>query len=430
MNLWAEFDNQHAQKEAVGHTQTRRLTEQVILSRLREWLLQDYASSYCRALAAMRIYRRCYWIDGWGINARKNVGAINQDVGPENTSKIDPADTSSPVLQQIVSLSRLLAQESKPIALNGIVLGSGSSRRKESRAGHYGVKDKEENASAAPVKDTLELPKESALVAGSWLEIAPVLLKEIESSPAIFLLNPFGYTLFTNDDLLPLYQRQSAPTELCLLIPHKQAETRLLSSSRTQAGVATLTALLRTDRWKVFLPKDEQTMPLLDGIIDLLLATMQQHFLWVQRIAFPLQVRPAIIEKAPYTLIFATRSKDSLASMNDAVCLYHRRLAEQSHQGLLGEEWFAEQQRERFAEKLRQLRQHLLRQGKAQRTRRWPDLRQQLLPTYFGQFTLHDFDEAICILLEQGDVRCDWRRMSAGDEGKRVPGFEDILLWR
>jgi hypothetical protein len=378
----------------------------------------------------MRIYRRCYWIDGWGINARTNVGTINQDVGPKNTSKLDPADTSSPVLQQIVSLSRPLAQESKPIALNGIVLGSGSSRRKESRVGRYGDIDKEENASVAPVKDTLVLLKESAIVPGSWLKMAPALLKKIESSPAIFLLNPFGQTLFTYDDLLPLYQRKSAPTELCLLIPYQQAEMRLLSLSRTPAGAATLTALLRTDRWKTFLPKDEETMPLLDGVIDLLLATVQQHFLWAQRIAFPLQVRPAIIEKAPYSLIFATRSKDSLASMNDAVCLYHRRLTEQSHQGLLGEEWFAEQRRERFAEELRQLRQHLLRQGKAQRTRRWPDLRQQLLPTYFGQFTLHDYDEAICTLLEQGDVRCEWRCMSAGDEGKRVPGNEDTLLWR
>src|SRR5579859_7964314 len=159
MNLWAEFDNQRAQKEAVGHKQTRRLTEQVVLSRLREWLLQDYASSYCRSLAAMRIYRRCYWIDGWGNNARTNVRAIDQDVGSNNSSKIHTALTSSPVLQPIVSLSKLLVQETKPIALHGIVLGSGSSRRKESKARRYDDMDTEVNASVAPVKDTLVLPK-------------------------------------------------------------------------------------------------------------------------------------------------------------------------------------------------------------------------------------------------------------------------------
>jgi hypothetical protein len=415
MNLWADFDNQHAQQETVGHKQPHRLTEQFVLSRLREWLLQDYISSYCRSLAAMRIYRRCYWIDGWGINARTNREAINHHVNP--------------VLQPILSLSSILAQESKPITLNGLVLASGSSKRKENRTGQYSDTAKQENAFAASGKDTPMLPKESAIVPGSWLEVAPALLNQIASSPAIFLLNPFGHTLFIYDDLLPLYQRKTAPTELCLLIPHQQAETRLLSSSRTPAGVAALTALLRTDRWKAFLPKDVESIPMLDGVIDFLMTTVQQHFLWVLRIAFPLQVRPAVVENAPYSIIFATRSKDSLASMNDAICLYHRRLAQQSHQGLLGAEWFAGQQRERFAEELRQLHQHLLRQGKAQRTRRWPDLRQQLLLAFFGQFTLHDLDDVICTLLEQGDVRCEWRRRSAGDQGKQVPGNEDALLW-
>jgi hypothetical protein len=419
MNLWAEFDNQHAQTEAVGHKQARRLTEQVVLSRLREWLLLDYVSSYCRSLAALRIYRRCYWIDGWGINPRANSGAINRDVNKESTA---------PVLQPLVSLSRQLVQQSKPITLSGLILGSGSSRRKESRTGQNGSMVEEKKASAALIEDTLALPKESGILPGSWLELAPALLRKIESSPAIFLLNPFGQGLFTYDDLLPLYQRTTAPTELCLLIPHQQMALRLLSSSRNPAVAATLTALLRTDRWKTLLPEHEDTTILLDGVIDLLMATIQQHFLWAQRIAFPLQARPAVVEMAPYSLIFATRSKDSLVSMNDAVCLYHRRLAEQSHRGLLGEEWFAMQQQEQFAEELQQLRHHLLQQGKAQRIRRWPDLRQQMLPSYFGQFTLCDYDELICKLIEQGEVRCEWRRQMDG-ESQQVPGNEDMLIW-
>src|SRR5437588_1883102 len=122
MNLWAEFDNQHAQEEAVGPKQTRRLTEQVVLSSLRAWLLQDYASSYCHSLAAMRIYRRCYWIDAWGINARTN----NRDAGTGNASSTNSTRVLPPVLQPIASLSKDLAQASKPIALQGIVLGAGS----------------------------------------------------------------------------------------------------------------------------------------------------------------------------------------------------------------------------------------------------------------------------------------------------------------
>jgi len=426
MNLWAEFENQHAQKETVGHKPARRLTEQIVLSSLREWLLQDYALPYCHSLAAMRIYRRCYWIDGWGINARTN----NRDAGTESNSGSEASQVLSPVLQPLALLSQALAQASKPISLHGIVLASGGSKRKESKVGQHSAADGEENATAVPLKDTLVLPQESGIVRGSWLEIAPAILKEIASSPAVFLLNPFGQTIFTHDDLLPLYQRKTAPTELCFLIPHQQTEIRLLSSSRNPAVAAALTALLRTDRWKAFLPQDEETTPLLESVMDLFVTSMQQHFLWVQRIAFQLQVRPAVVETAPYTLIFATRSKDSLATMNDAVCLYHRRLALQSHRGLLGEEWFAAQQQERFAEELQQLRQHILHQGKAQRVRRWPDLRQQLLPAYFGQFTLNDYDKVIIVLLEQGDVRCEWRRRSVGEESQRVPGNEDTLLWR
>src|SRR5438034_6079772 len=123
MNLWAKFDNQHAQKEAVGHTQTRRLTEQVVLSRLREWLLQDYASAYCRSLAAMRIYRRCYWIDAWGIDSGRARSEMRSAEG-----------SYEPLLQPLLSLSKVLAHESRSISLNGIVLEAGSSRRKEVRA--------------------------------------------------------------------------------------------------------------------------------------------------------------------------------------------------------------------------------------------------------------------------------------------------------
>lgn len=427
MNLWAEFENQHAHNEAVGHKPARRLTEQVILSNLREWLLQDYALPYCRSLAAIRIYRRCYWIDGWGINTRTNnrAAATGSNSGPE----IPRVQASSPLLQSLALLSQTLSQASKPISLHGIVLAPGGSKRKASRVGQNSAPEGEENA-AASFKDTLVLPQESGIVRGSWLEIAPALLKEIASSPAIFLLNPFGQTAFTYDDLLPLYQRKTAPTELCFLIPHQQTEMRLMSLSRNPAGAAALTTLLHTDRWKAFLSQGEGTAPLLACVMDLFVTSIQQHFLWVQRVAFQLQVRPAVVETAPYTLIFATRSKDSLATMNDAVCLYHRRLALQSHQGLLGEEWFAAQQQERFAEELQQLRQHILLQGKAQRVRRWPDLRQQLLPAYFGQFTLNDYDKVIIALLEQGDVRCEWRRGPAGDESQRVPGNEDTLLWR
>src|SRR5579863_8483480 len=88
MNLWAEFDEQnkniiHNQENAPSvadtakaghaqrtHKQRRRPAEQAVLSSVREWLAQDFLAPYCRALSAMPIYRRCYWIDTWSGDIR------------------------------------------------------------------------------------------------------------------------------------------------------------------------------------------------------------------------------------------------------------------------------------------------------------------------------------------------------------------------
>src|SRR6266849_6346507 len=100
-NLWPEFDNKQLQAESAGRaqkqttSQRRRPTEQIVLSTLRNWLLHDYIVPYCRSLAATRIFRRCYWIDGLGGN---------------------------PILQPILSISQALAKESKPITLHSILL--------------------------------------------------------------------------------------------------------------------------------------------------------------------------------------------------------------------------------------------------------------------------------------------------------------------
>jgi hypothetical protein len=141
---------------------------------------------------------------------------------------------------------------------------------------------------------------------------------------------------------------------------------------------------------------------------------------------------PAVVEPIPYTLIFATRRQDSLLSMNNALCIYHRRLYEQSLEGVLTEAWFSSQQRERLADEMQKMYQRVLQQGRAQRQRRWPDLRQQTLLTHFGQFTQHDYDSVIQKLLQSGEVRCEWRQKPVENpqsEEQRIPGNEDILLW-
>lgn len=419
MNLWSELDNQQNPLETVKGGRVRRFTENFVLSSMRTWLLQEYVLPYCRTLAASRIYRRCYWIDAWGGDTRLFVAGNENGVQPTRKRKKEIAAALPAILQPVVSLSATLAQEQRPIALNGIMLVPGNSTRSQRKAA---------------ANDVLTVPKESGLMRGSWLEAAPVLLKAIESSPAIFLLNSFGTPLFTQDDLTPLYQRTTAPTELCLLVPHKQAETRLLAAARTTEGATHLTALLRSDRWKVFLSQSgtkegNEIVPFVDRFIEMFVAVLQRHFLTVQRFAFPVLAGPAAVETAPYSLLFATRSKESLLRMNDAVCLYRRRINEESYKGTLNETWFAQQQQERFAQEQQELYQRVLQQGKSQRTRRWPDLRQQLLLAQFGSYPVHEYDAIISKLIVEGIVHCEWKRPLLAAEDMRVPGNDDIVSW-
>jgi hypothetical protein len=393
-NLWPEFDNEQLQADSAGRaqkqsaSQRRRPTEQVVLSSLRAWFLHEYIIPYCRSLAATRIFRHCYWIDGLG---------------------------DSRMVQPALSIIQELAKENTSTFLHYVALESKSNKRKESSA-----------------SESITLPNESGNIHASWPGIALSLLKAIDQSAAIFSLNPFASSVpFTFDDLSPLYQR-TPPTELCLLISQKQVESRLIPFLRTTEGASAFTSLLRSDRWKSFLthnPEKNVAEKLTSAFFD---SMQQQHFLTVQHIPLLMHTAPAVVEPIPYSLIFATRRQDSLFCMNDAVCLYHRRLREQSMEGVLTEEWFAAQHHERLSEEMLQLYQRVLQQGRAQRQRRWPDLRQQALLANFGQFTLYDYDSVIQKMLQNGEVRCEWRQKPIEDpqsEPPRIPGNEDILLW-
>ncbi len=437
MDLWAKADLNDDALPLVtsasenGRTntprRTRRLTDSAILSLFRTWLLQDYVAAYCYSLAATRIFKRCYWIDGLGIDNRPVAGT---DTTPPDLASDIPSlpapkgrkkgsiTAVPPSLQPIVTLSQLLAQENKPIHLCGFVLEAGSS--KNSR----GTREKANAQTHKPAAITL--PTEGGVIRASWLEASSSLLNEIEQSPAIFLLNPLGPILFNYDDLAPLYQR-TGPTELCLFIPHKQIETRLLAAHKNQAQATALTGLLRSNRWKTLPLAKEKQGEAITGFIELFQASMQRHFqLAPQSIALPAPNGPASVAPLPYTLIYATRRQDSLMNMNDALCLYRRRTYQQSYQGVLGEEWFARQEQEHHTTQLQALTRRIQQQGAAARIRRWPDLRQQLLIANFGQFTHAEYDTIIQQLLFNKEVQCIWR---APKSGEGIPGVDDTLLW-
>lgn len=205
---------------------------------------------------------------------------------------------------------------------------------------------------------------------------------------------------------------------------------RLPAAHKNQALAAALTGLLRSNRWKGLPIEEEKRDEAIAGFIDLFLASMQRHFqLPPQPIALPAPTGPASIAPLPYTLIYATRRQDSLLNMNDALCLYRRRIYQQSYQGVLGEEWFAGQESEHHTMELQSLAHRVQQQGIASRARRWPDLRQQLLLANFGQFTHDEYDAIIRQLISRKEVHCTWR-IPHGEAQERVPGLDDSLQWK
>jgi hypothetical protein len=430
MQLWSDLDNMETQQathlaQAMRHGRSRRLSEIAVFSSLREWLLDDYVLPYCRALAGTRIYQRCYWIDALGMKKSSY-----------NTTR------------HVARVADMLAHDTRPFVLRDFTLEQGSSTRRdahvqlEAQGAREPVTNEEQVHISPSIKKTrhknesipaqahLSLPQEGSMVHASWLELASTLLQVTEQAPAIFLLNPFGQTLFTADNLNVLYKRK-VPTELCLLLSHKQVEMLLLTALRSPAYAIVLNAVLRTDKWKGLPVRDEaQRAQAVNALIDLFLEAMQRHFvLPVQRIVLPVHVRPAVVENAPYSVLFATRRQDSFMCMNDALSHRHRVVYEQSHRGVLAEEWFAAQQQARHEEERIHLRDLILQRGKAQRTRRWPDLRQHILLDNFGKFLQAEYDEAIMTLLTEHLVTCEWRHKLDAQEGSTVPGSDDLLTW-
>jgi hypothetical protein len=429
-DLWADFAGEllsHGEAGRGTGLHQRRPTEQAVLVALRAWLLQEYMLPYGRSLGATRIFKRCYWIDGLG-NTHLPVLSPEQSVPLEETIPIKKRERRKsqtpalpPALQMAEAVARRLANLERPITLHSFALEEKQGRRRNGSlpAGQNG----------ATTNLPLVLPNEGGTLQGSWPDLAPVLLSTLEGCAAVFLLNPLmRRSLFRHTDLAPLFGR-AAPTELFLWLPHKHIETRLLPALHTSEGAAALTNLLRGDRWRRLLAKNGASPELvIPELINLLVQSMRQHFLAVQELAFPVRTGLAQVETIPYSLIFATRRQDSLASMNDAVCRREHRLVAESHLGVLNEQWFIAQREEQEAERLALLSQEVLALGRAQRARRWPDLRQHLLLSHFGQHTLQDYDGIISRLIAQGDVRCEWRKRTA--ETSEPPGNDDLLLWK
>lgn len=443
-DLWAEYTGEALSTEErgrAGGTRRRRLSEQAVLAELRAWLLQDYVLPYATSLGATRIFQRCYWIDALNMareTSRPMPSPPLDEVGPSRKARRkerlqEPLSSLPPTLQPVTALARQLAHLERPIALHGFALAQkGSTRKSLQHSRDASSLPGKAGLNGAQMDSTPTLSPEGGLLITSWQEAAPTLLSTLGQNAAIFLLDPLKDGLFRYPDLAPLYQR-TTPTELLLWFSHKHIETRLLPGLPTGEVAAGLTNLLRGDRWKRLInntSEQPQSQSFIDGLLQLCAESIRPHFLSVQRQTFPMLSGPAHVVSAPYTLLFATRRQDSLACFNDAVCRRTRYLVAESQRGILNEEWFIEQREEQHAVVQQELLKETLALGRAQRPRRWLDVRQHLLLAHFGQHLVREYDEIILALLARGEVRCEWQKRAAEDEAERVPGSNDLLLWR
>lgn len=435
-DLWADYAGEALATEAAGGggLRRRRLTDQAALMALRAWLLRDYMLPYGASLGATRIFQHCYWFDGLGspyASARLTPGPppdMPEVPGKRSRSKSGAPDPPLPLALQFASeTASQLARLERPIALYGFALDDKRGKRKIPGAPDQSAA---QTLNGKGIAQALSLPKRGGVLPASWPELAPALLSTLEQSAAVFLLNPLKDSLFRYTDLTPLYQR-TAPTELFLWLSHKQIASSLLPGLRTPEGAAALTNLLRGDRWKGLLAQEaEHPERVIRGLVELLAGSMRPHFLSVQELDFPVRGGPALVEAAPYSLLFATRRQDSLFSLNDAVCKRARQLLAESQRGVLNEEWFSSQRAAQVKAQSIALSRETLALGRTHRIRRWPDLRLQLLLSRFGQQTLEEYDQIITTMLERGEVRCEWRKSRPETSATHIPGNEDLLLWK
>jgi hypothetical protein len=422
MELWENSDSseqalaenpgeqvQGSSKHSGYSHRSKRPSERAMGLLVRSWLWAEYIPAYCRSLALSRIFRHCYIIDALGIGSG-NAPSLTLSSEQSVDRSVHQTDATG---QSVITLHTLL-------------LTGRASKRKATEQ----PKSRPDSKPASQRKNSISTPAVE-IIPAHWRESAAEILPTIEQSPAIFLLNPCVPQLFTQDDLRALFQR-SMPGEYCFVLWHKQVEQCLKTAHKRQEQAATLTALLRSDRWKNLRADKAEDI---QGFISLFARAIQRHFPWPpQQISLQHQIGAASIAPLPMTILFATRRPDSLLSMNDAHCHYQRETEQASFKGILSEEWFIQQWQQRHNSALQQLQQQLQQQGTSRKIRHWPELRQYSILQNFGYYTQTEYDTCIQQLIELRQVRCLWRQPAPKQQGPeqstiRTPGNEDTLLW-
>ena len=381
--------------------------------------LAGFVVPYCRALAASRLHRSCWWVDGLASTGRTSGASAGSALSDAIEALAATSFTLHPLLLE-AHPPRSQGQESAP-------LQAAPANEEPARNGHKQRK--------MPARD--QPPAQEIAASASRSE----LLEKLGTTAAVLLLNPFAASPLTAEDLLPLCQRR-ANTELLLTVSAAQVE-RWAGQSLADIGAGdasprpadapppALTALLRSDSWKAIWTGEGtgSAASKVARTLDLLQGLLKPHFLYV--CLAPLGDAPT----PRHFLLFASRHYAGLVLMNDFLCAELARLAREREAHALQGDWFAKRRQKARAAAWAALKEELHALGLARRARLWPDLKPALALGHFGQFSTADYDAALRELLQEGRVSCRWSPAAtpAAAEApdalpaERIPGQQDFL---
>jgi hypothetical protein len=382
-------------------------------------LLPGFVAPYCRALAASRLHRSCWWVDGLAAGNRSQAA----DVGAAAFAETADALAASGFTLRGAWLEWRRSAGKAPAGVAGAD-ESGPASEAPTDARRSGRKGRGQPSAAS--RETLAaLPHEDLLAA-------------LGTGPAILLLNPFAAPPLTAEELLPLCQRQ-APTELLLTISTARLEQLATAGLADQARQdarpgehppvsPALTALLRSDTWKTIWAGPGKSAEKVRRTLETLRALLKAHFLYV--CVATLDDLPTAAPRR--LLLFASRQYASVALLNDFLCAEQERLAREREARALQGSWFARRRETARAAAWAALKEELHTLGRLRRARLWPDLKPLLVLDHFGQFSAADHDAALLELLGEGRIACRWSSAvppadAEASPAGRVPGSQDFL---
>ncbi len=380
-------------------------------------LLPGFVAPSSRALAASRLHRSGWWVDGLAFVGRSPTGAAANAF----------AETADVLAASGFVLHGARLQPGRPA--HTISADAGAPLAEPISAQQSGGQRNGRKAREQP-----QSPDAEALASMARED----LLATLGEAPAAILIDPFAAPPLMAEELLPLCQRQ-ASTELLLAISSARLEQVAMQGlagqpapdASSQNQQVALTALLRSDAWKAIWSGPGKSAEKITRTLELLRGLLKPHFLFVCLAALDEWPMPA----PRRYLLFASRQYPSVALLNDFLCAEQARLAREREARALQGGWFARRRETARAAAWTALKEELHTLGRLRRARLWPDLKPLVVLAHFGHFSAADHDAALLELLREGRVACRWSPAAStapeapgnSPPAERVPGPQDFL---